>query len=207
MNSLTTTPPIIPIDNNSTDSSFMTDSIHFYLSYEYLPLKNISNLIKNVDELYETIYFTLYNEKVPERYRLCLNYATTGNSIDWIGKLIDAVKPSRGAMIALSIAAAIIYTPIGLADYKKKVADIAKTTAETRLKNAEAKKVELENEKTIYNNLVAERNIGNDLKNRLLNDSKRNKILKKNKAIKKMIIYKSINKVIVNNTIVINRDK
>jgi hypothetical protein len=202
MKTLLEDPPEITKADTFENSSELKDNIHFYLSYQYLPLKNISILIKNLDELYELIYILLHDEKVPLRNRLSLDYAETGNSLDWVAKII---KPSKKSMIALSIAAAILYTPIGIEKYRADIANrhlidaqIEKTKAETAKTDAEKAGIDLEN-------LMKEKRISQDSIARINDEVNRKKIIRKRNAIKKAISDKPIDKCVINNFIIFNR--
>jgi hypothetical protein len=199
-------PPAITGTDTFEISFELRDSLHFYLSYEYLPLKNISILIKNVDELYDLIYLLLHNEKVPKIYRLSLDYAETGNSFDWIAKLIEIIKPSRKAMIALSMTAAVIYTPIGIEKYNRDVAERHQIEAGSEKTKAETNKIKAEKESIDLENLMRKNKIAQDSIARVNAEKNRKKIIRKRNAIKKAISDKPINQCVINNIIIFNRD-
>lgn len=205
MNTAVAEPPV-RMDTGLFDNSFdNNNNIQFYLAYKYLPVKNISTLIKTIDEIYELIYLILYGEKVPETDRLTLDYAATGNSFEWLVKLLEAIKPSRKALRALTITAAIISTPIAIESQRKSVAErhqieasIQKANAETRKINAEAESIELEN--ILRRNKISQDSIAiiNTEKNRM-------KIARKKSSIKKAVTDKPITQFVINNTIIFKR--
>lgn len=82
------TPPINIIGEILHPRDSNPNDIHFYLDYEYLALKNISVIMKGVNELYELVYIILNEKNVPEEDQLILKYAATGNSFEWLGQIL-----------------------------------------------------------------------------------------------------------------------
>ncbi len=181
------------------------NSVRFYIAYQYLPLKSISVLMKTFDELYELVYFILYEERVSDLERLTLDYGATGNSFEWIAKLVEAIKPSKKALIAVTITAAIVSTPIEIQKYRKFTAERHQIEAQTEKTKAETRKINAETEGVELENILKRNRISQDSIAKINTEENRKRILRKQRTIKKVVTDKPIIRFEVNNTIIYNR--
>lgn len=197
-------PPVIHVDNYAGESE-LGNSIHFYLDYEYLPIRNISTMMKSVNELYELVYFTINDTHVPQEDKLVLSFAATGNSFDWVGTVLSQFR-SKKAKVAILIVAGLIYTPIGIEKYSTDVANrhsidaqTAKTNAETSKTQAEEAKIKAETESIDLDNLYRKNKMKEDSIAKLNSEKNRKKIMRKRSSIRRAVQHPAINICVVNN--------
>jgi hypothetical protein len=211
-------PPVIHVDNYTGESE-LGNSIHFYLDYEYLPIRNISTMMKSVNELYELVYFIINDTHVPQEDKLVLSFAATGNSFDWVGTVLSQFR-SKKAKVAILIVAGLIYTPIGIEKYRTDVANRglidaqtehtiaqkAKTNAETAsekakeaLIKAEEAKKKAETESIDLDNLYKKNKMKEDSIAKLNSEKNRKKIMRKRSSIRRAAQHPAINICVVNN--------
>ncbi|HNR17993.1 MAG TPA: hypothetical protein PKG90_15100 [Chitinophagaceae bacterium] len=210
MSTTTTTGATAPPIKSGMGLSFILKdkdaTIRIYLDYEYLPLKQITALIKNVNDLYELVYVIIHDEKVPKNDILALAKAETTNSLEWVAQLVKELKPSKKAIRALIITGLLIQSPVMIEDYKQTRADrihteylIEKVKAETRKINADAEKTELENKITKMKLDEAE-------KRKLRQATNKKKVETKVIQIKKTIINNTVNICSVNGDVIYKKE-
>jgi hypothetical protein len=189
--------------------------IHFYIDYEYLPLRQICSLIKEIDELYELIYFILHDETAPHKDRLVLDHVATTNSLDAILKLFERLRPSSKAIKALLITGALLSSPFAVEEYRdtraermNKEAFIAKTEAESENINANTRKIKAEAESIELDNKLKKMKINKLSKEKLTKPENQKKIVHQTTVIKQtVIINNTVNFFTVNDVEVYNRNK
>ena len=196
-------PPILQTKTR-TDGSY-ENSIHFYLDFKYLPVRNISIIMKSTNELYELIYRIINDENVPDEDKMILHFAATGNSFDWVGQVLSQFKSTK-AKVAILVTAALIYTPIGIEKYNHDVAtrelinsqtqlikaEAEKTLAETKKLKAEAQSIELEN-------IYKKNKIKQDSIAKLNAEKNRKSIMRKRSSIRRATEHPAIKICVVNN--------
>jgi len=199
-------PPVYTGNDKFFSQEDNVSSIHFYLDYEYLPLKQISSLIKDVNGLYELVYSILYNEKVPKDDCLVLTYAATTNSLEWIAGLLKVLNPSKRARKALLIIGLIIGAPFVAEEYMdaralRKINDakVQKIIAETRSINADAENKELQNR-------MLKRKIEQDSIDKIIQPDNLKRINNKTVVIRKTIVKNTVNIFAVNSDVVYRKD-
>lgn len=192
-------PPIINVDNylENLDSE-SGNNIHFYLDFEYLPIRNISTIMKSVNELYELVYFILNDENVPVNDMLILNYAATGNSFDWIAQVLNTFT-SKEAKIAILLTVAIIYTPIGIEKYRTDEANRNLIEAKTQLTESQTEKTKAEKQKIDLENLYKKNNLKQDSIAKLNSEKNKKSIMRKRSSIRRAAEHPAINICLVNN--------
>jgi hypothetical protein len=213
MDILVEDPPISKRQMIYTNSGEESPSIHIYLSYdEYLPAKNFFSALKSINELYEQVYFLLYNERVSFEDLLILDQIHTGNSIDVVMKLIEKLTLSKKALTAIAIVIALI-TAKGLysfdenirADTKMKEFTSIQIQADTEKSKVEKQKALAEIEKIKMENVLLDNKIRKDSIEKINSEDKRKKLFRKAKSIRKNLTQAPINKTVIN-TIVIFGD-
>jgi hypothetical protein len=210
MNFLVEDPPVAKTQIHYTDSGEERRNIHIYLSYdEYLPAKNFFSALKSINELYEQVYFFLYNERISLEEQLVIDEIHTGNSIDAVVKLIENLNLSKKALTAITIVIALI-TAKGLyrldenfrADTEMKKATTIQVQADTEKSKAERQKALEETEKIKLEKVLLKNQIRKDTIEKINSEDQRKKMYRKARSIRRNLTQKPINKTVINNVVI-----
>lgn len=210
MDILVEDPPVAQGNMLLTNWGEGSGSIHIYLSYEeYLPAKNFFSALKSINELYEQVYFFLYDERVSLEELLVVDEIHTGNSIDAIVKLIEKLNLSKKGLTAIIIVIALI-TAKGLysydenirADTKMKQETTLQIQADTEKSKAEKQKALAEIEKLKMETVLLKNQIHKDSIEKINSEDKRKKMFRKAKSIRKNLTQAPINKTVINNVVI-----
>jgi hypothetical protein len=206
------------IDPPEVTSSFTFDEVfennaelQFYFSYRHLPVRNFTSFSKNVNELYELVYYLLYEERITADEILIFEYLATGNSIEGIIKLLEKVGLSKKGFVALSIVGSLIAGTWLYDSQIQATTDITKTQteivlnqSETAKNKAEAKKAEAETYNLQLQNILLQNKIKQDSIDRIKKHKDTHKIFKKTRAIDRSIKQAPINYTVINGNVVYN---
>lgn len=185
--------------------------IHFYIKYEYFPLNNFGTLNKSVNELYELVYYILYNEKVNIENTLVLEIAKTGNSIDLVVALLDKLSPSKRAINVIAIVVALITSIEVYDNHNEKLSNnihtqykIIETQAQTEKIKAETSKTLEESKKIKLENILLENKIKKDSIDLINTEKNRKKISRKQTSIQRSVMQRPIIQTVINGTVIYN---
>lgn len=204
-------PPFENINLRDYSRSKSDNQIHFYIKYDYFPIKNFGTLNKTVNELYELVYFILYNEKVDSSEILVLEIAKTGNSIDLVVGLFEKLNPSKKAITVLIVVIALI-SAIGIYDnHNQKIVEnkhteykIGETKAQTLKARAETAKIQSEQRKIELENILLKNKITKDSIEAINTEENRKKISRKQRSIQRSVMQKPITQTVINGTVIYN---
>lgn len=185
--------------------------IHFYIKYEYFPIKNFGTFNKSVNELYELVYYILYNEQVNRGDTLVLEIAKTGNSIDVLMALVDKLNPSKRAKKVMAIVIALITALEVYDNHSQKLVENRYTEAKIIAKEADAEKTKAEASKTLQEskkaeleNILLKNKIGKDSIDLINTETNRKKINRKQTSIQRSLMQKPITQTVINGTVIYN---
>ncbi len=209
-------PPMVDNLNLFDESSQYNGILEIYLAYDYLPVRNFTSLTKNINELYELIYYLVYQERVPASEILIIEHVATGHSIEAVIKVLEKIGISRKAYIVLAIVTSLITAKVLYDNHNQANADLQKTIAETsksksdieknnseiEKNKAEAKKADAETYNLKLDAILKENNLKQDSIDRILKHKESPKIFKKKKSIDKSIKQSPINLTIINGNVI-----
>lgn len=209
--SIVRNPPTEIVGYDSGESEFI-GVIKVYLNYDYLPIRNISIIMKSVNELYELVYSILNDESVPEEDKLVLKLAATGNSFEWVGQVLSQFTSTR-AKVAILVAAGLIYTPIGIERYRTSeanrhyiyaqtdltIANAEKTKAEIEKIKAETAKIKSEKQSVDLENLYKEQKLKKDSIAKLNSEQNKKRLMRKRSSLRRAAEHPAIHSIMVNN--------
>lgn len=203
-----------PIINNKSEGYWIFPSdyqIHFYIKYDHFPIKSFGTLNKSVNELYELVYYILYNEKVNSDDVLVLEIAKTGNSIDLVIGILNQLGISRKAMKVMAIVV-ILITAIEIYDnHNQKLVENEYTESKTMETKAQTEKIKIETLKTAeevekikLEKILLKNKIEKDSIDRINTTENRKKIGRKQRSIQRSVMQKPITQTIINGNIIYN---
>ncbi|MCF6132508.1 hypothetical protein [Flavobacterium wongokense] len=223
-----TNPPGNEIEWLNQDNGEGGYSIRMYLKYDYLQVKDFALLIANINDLYELVYFMLYEKEVGPKEMLVINHVKTGQSIYTV--FSDLVKNSpKKVKIALAVTVGLLigidrndhhnqavankqqteqitssHKRITDATERKLDADARKADAEARKADAEARKANAEAESVEFNNLLRKNEIDAANIKRINTPTNRKKISQKTENVTQIVGQTNFNHVEFNGNVVFN---
>lgn len=216
-------PPMADNLNLFDESFHYKGALEIYLAYDYLPVRNFMSLSKNINELYELVYYLLNEQRVPASEILIFEHVATGHSIEAVIKVLEKVGVSRNAYIALAFVLIIITAVVTVdnhnqaradlqhtlietvkskSDIEKNNSGIEKDKAEAKKALAEAKKAEAEAYSIKLDAILRGKKFKQDSIDRILKHKESPKIFKKKKAIDKSIKQSPINLTVINGNVI-----
>jgi hypoxanthine phosphoribosyltransferase len=215
-NTISIDPPIIDTGIIIENQYLFGGAFHLYLSYDFLPPRNYYLFLKNLNELYESLYKILYLQNPSTSEILILDEVKTGNSIDtWI-KFLEKINPSKKGWVVLSIVGTLFTSVSVYGDFIEKKANIELAQQNTKKIEEEITKISLEKQLIaeqvlqikLQNQLLKEelekRNVEKEHIDKILEPENQKKIRRKVRSALKQVTTSPMNKTIINNTVIYN---